>query len=84
MPGDLIHERRKCFSFFLRCGNVKKHKFISPLGCVRCTQLNRVTGIAKVDKVDAFDCSAVLDIKARDDSLGKHNWVVRDASAPAG
>jgi len=49
-------------------GDVEEGKFIGTGGVIDRRLLDRVTGIAQIDEVDAFDDAAVLDVQAGDDA----------------
>jgi hypothetical protein len=53
-------------------GNVKKSEFVGALVVVTRSNFNRVTRIAQLDEVHAFDNATAGDIQARDDALGEH------------
>ena len=53
-------------------GDVKKGEFVSALVVVARSNFNRVTRIAQLDEVHAFDDATTGDIQARDDALGEH------------
>ena len=76
MTGNFIHEHGKGFAFLLRGTDIQKYQFIGPLGSIIFSKLDRVTGIAEVFKVDAFDGSTGLDVQTGDDPLGQHATIV--------
>jgi len=51
-------------------GDIKKAQFISANVIIDFGLFNRITGIHQINKIDAFDNTAIADIKARDDAGG--------------
>jgi hypothetical protein len=51
---------------------VEKAKFICSFFVVLAGNLNRIAGVAKVQKINAFDNSSLIHIQTRDDSFGQH------------
>jgi hypothetical protein len=54
---------------FNRRRDVQKDQFICAFFNVSFRQFYRVTCIADTDEINAFDCSPVFNIKARNDSF---------------
>ena len=57
-------------------GNVQECELVSTLRVVAGGNLDRVAGVAQLDKVDAFYDTATGHVEAGDDSLGKHGGIV--------
>jgi hypothetical protein len=51
--------------------HVEKSKLVGAVGVISGSQLNWVTGIAKVQKIYALDYPAVSDVKARNNAYRK-------------
>jgi len=64
-------------------GDVEEGKFIGTGGVIDRRLLDRVTGIAQIDEVDAFDDAAVLDVQAGDDA-GFEQGILRGVWRVAG
>jgi hypothetical protein len=56
---------------FVAGGDIQKRDFVSTLLVVAASHFDRIAGISYVDKADAFDNAAAVDIKARDDAFGE-------------
>ena len=55
--------------------NIEKAQFISPRRVIGAGRLNRITGIAQVNEVDAFDHTAIFHIEAGNDPGFQHRMV---------
>jgi hypothetical protein len=63
-----------------RCGNIVKHKLIRAVIAVIARQLHGRGNVAHALKIHALDHSAVLDVKARDNTFGYHVFATSIAS----
>ena len=52
--------------------DVEQHDLIGAGGVVASGQLNRIAGITQIEKPDAFDDAAPIDVEAGDDALVVH------------
>src|SRR5688500_13330149 len=73
---DSVHERAKGFSFFVSCGDIKKHQFVGALQRIECTKFYGVTRIPDIFKVYSLYGSSVFDIKTGYDSFCQHRELI--------
>ena len=58
-------------------GDVQEDQLVGALAVVDLRLLDRIAGVAQVEKVDPLDHAAVLDVQAGDDAFGEHGVVLR-------
>jgi hypothetical protein len=56
--------------------DVEKRQFIGTLEVVTPCDFYRISGIAKLNEVDAFDDATCGHVKARNDAMGKHGRII--------
>ena len=70
-PADLLDDMHNRVAIVGRRGNVEERNLVGAFLVVSACDLDRVTGIANVDKLDALDDPAGVDVEAGDDSFCK-------------
>jgi hypothetical protein len=68
--GSTRHDVENNSAVFVRRSDVEKTELIGAFMVVDARDLNRVSGIAQIDKINPFDHAAGLNIEAWNDSLG--------------
>jgi len=63
-----------------RGGDVEEDQFVGARGFVQLGKLDRVAGIAELDKRDALDHAAAVDVEAGDDAAREHGSIVESGS----
>src|SRR5262249_16051440 len=63
----------QCRPSFMRSGNIEKTQLIRALRIVKLRLLHRLTGVAQLYEIDAFDNAAVFHVKAGNDAGFQHS-----------
>ena len=75
MTGDLLDRMHGSITAFVGSGDIEKGNFVGALIIVATRNFNRVTGIADVDKVHAFNDAAVVHIQTGNNAFCQcHNY----------
>ena len=69
---DAAHHVEHDITPLMRGRDVKKDKFVGPLGVIDRGLLHRVAGIAQIHKSDALDDAPILYIQAGNNPFGEH------------
>ncbi len=66
------HRVEKGLAALVRRGDVEKYDFIGAFAGVARGLRGGIAGIDEIDKLNAFDDTAIVDVEAGDDALGQH------------
>ena len=70
--GDALDDVHHRVAGVARRGDVEEHELVGALGVVARRELDRITGVADADEVDALHDAPGVDIEARDHADGEH------------
>ena len=73
-PSHTLNRMQCGIPVFMTGGNIEKGNFIRALLIVATSHLNRITSIANINKLYAFDYTALIHIKAGNNTLGQTHF----------
>ena len=71
LTGHLIDNVYHGLALFVAGRDIQEGQFIGTFGIVAASNLHRITGIADIDELHAFDNATVVNIEAWNDAFGQ-------------